>query len=88
MHELHRRPDRAASPAQAGAAPGGTSLGPARTTGTWQTINRAAARVDNAAQLELLPGTRLTVRSRHACKAQMLACRHGARSLLPCRARA
>jgi hypothetical protein len=48
-------------PAQAGAATAGSSLGPARATGTWQTIDRAAARVENAAQLELLPGTRLTV---------------------------
>ena len=47
---------------QAGAAPAGTRMGTARTTGTWQTIDRAAARVENAAQLELLPGTRFTVR--------------------------
>ena len=45
----------------AGAAPAGNALGPARATGTWQSIDRAARSVSNEAQLEFAPGQRLSV---------------------------
>ena len=45
----------------AGAAPAGSALGSARATGTWQTIDRAAKRVANEAELELGNGTFFSV---------------------------